>query len=85
MVTTFLPVSGQDSMWDARGGNSKSVRNTELMMECNDGLFEGWNDQTPKNRKTPNFRLIFRLILRLILFPPNFPPNCREGDLGFRV
>ncbi len=33
-------------MWDARGGNSKSVRNTEMMMERNDCLSEGWNDQT---------------------------------------
>ena len=24
----------------------KSVRNTELMMESNDCLFEGWNEQT---------------------------------------
>ena len=37
---------GAESRWDDRGGNSKSVRNTELMMECNDCLFEGWNEQT---------------------------------------
>ena len=27
-------------------GNSNSVRNTELMMECNDCLYEGWNVET---------------------------------------
>ena len=46
MVVAFLPVSGAESMWDHQGGNSSSVRNTELMMECNDCLFEGWNEQT---------------------------------------
>ena len=45
-VACFLPSLGSDSKWDERGGNSKSVRNTELMMECNDCLFEGWNEQT---------------------------------------
>ena len=44
--TAFIPVSGEESMWDARGGDSKSVRDTEMMMECNDCLSEGWNDQT---------------------------------------
>jgi hypothetical protein len=29
---------GPESKWDERGGNSKSVRNTELMMEYNDCL-----------------------------------------------
>ena len=48
MVVAFLPVSGADSTWDVRGGNSKAVRSTELMMECNDCLFEGWNEQTAK-------------------------------------
>ena len=46
MVAAFLPVSGVESTWDERGGNSNAVRNTELMMECNDCLFEGWNEQT---------------------------------------
>jgi hypothetical protein len=41
MVVAFLPVSGADSTWDVRGGNSKAVRSTELMMECNDCQFEG--------------------------------------------
>ena len=45
-VCCFLPSLGAESRWDDRGGNSKSVRNTELMMECNDCLFEGWNEQT---------------------------------------
>ncbi len=34
-VACFLPSLGPNSKWDERGGNSKSVRNTELMMECN--------------------------------------------------
>jgi hypothetical protein len=46
MVAAFLPVTGVESTWDERGGNSNAVRNTELMMECNDCLFEGWNEQT---------------------------------------
>jgi hypothetical protein len=37
-VACFLPSLGPESKWDQRGGNSKSVRNTELMMECNDCL-----------------------------------------------
>ena len=45
-VVCFLPSLGPESKWDERGGNSKSVRNTELMMESNDCLFEGWNEQT---------------------------------------
>ena len=45
-VACFLPSLGSDSKWDEHGGNSKSVRNAELMMECNDCLFEGWNEQT---------------------------------------
>ena len=45
-ICCFLPSLGAESRWDDRGGNSKSVRNTELMMECNDCLFEGWNEQT---------------------------------------
>ena len=46
MVAAFLPVSGPDAKWDERGGNSMAVRNTELMMECNGCLLEGWNEQT---------------------------------------
>ncbi len=52
MVAGFLPVSGPDSKCDERGGNnpgnSMAVRNTEIMMECNDCLSEGWNEQTAK-------------------------------------
>ena len=48
MVAAFYPVLGVESLWDERGGNSNSVRNVELMIECNDCLFEGWNDQTCK-------------------------------------
>ena len=46
MVAAFYPVSGAESTWDARGGNSKAVRGVELMMECNNCLYEGWNEQT---------------------------------------
>ena len=46
MVAAFYPVLGAESTWDERGGNSNSVRNTELMMECNDCLYEGWNAGT---------------------------------------
>ena len=46
MVAAFLPVSGVESTCDKQVGNSNAVRNTELMMECNDCLFEGWNEQT---------------------------------------
>ena len=46
MVAAFLPVSGVESTWDEQGGNSNAVRNTELMMECNDCVYEGWNEQT---------------------------------------
>ena len=38
MVAAFYPVSGAESTWDERGGNSKVVRGVELMMECNDCL-----------------------------------------------
>jgi hypothetical protein len=48
MVVAFLPVSGADSTWDVHEGDSKAVGNTELMMECNDCLFDGWNEQTDK-------------------------------------
>jgi hypothetical protein len=36
--------------WDVRGGNSKAVRSTELMMEfnLNDCLFEVWDEQAAK-------------------------------------
>ncbi len=45
-VVCLLPSLGPESKWDERGGNSKSARNTELMMKSNDCLFEGWNEQT---------------------------------------
>ena len=41
----FLPSLDKDVShhWDSRGGNSLSVRNTEIMMHSWDALFEGWN------------------------------------------
>ena len=41
MLVAFAPVLGVDSEWPERGGNSKSIRATELMMEVNDCLYEG--------------------------------------------
>ncbi len=35
-VACFLPSLRPESKWDERGGNSTSLRSTELMMECND-------------------------------------------------
>jgi hypothetical protein len=46
MVAAFYPVSGAESTWDDYGGNFKVVRSTELMMDCNNCLYEGWNEQT---------------------------------------
>ena len=46
MLVAFAPVLGVDSKWPSEGGNSKSIRATELMMEVNDCLFEGWNEYT---------------------------------------
>jgi hypothetical protein len=48
MFAAFYPVLGVESMWDEQGGYSKSIRNTELVMEFNDCLYEGWNEQTAK-------------------------------------
>ena len=51
-AVAFLPVSGPESTWDNRGGNSKVVRSTELMMECNHCsgcLSKGRNEQTTKS------------------------------------
>ncbi len=36
LVACFVPSLGPESRWDECGGNSKSVRNTQLMMEYND-------------------------------------------------
>jgi len=46
MLAAFLPVLGDNSTWQEKGGNSKSVRSIELMMEVNDCLYEGWNQYT---------------------------------------
>ncbi len=48
VVACFLQPLGTKSGWDERWGNSKSVtvRSTELMVECKDCLFVGWNEQT---------------------------------------
>ncbi len=45
-VACFLLFLGPESKWDEPGENSKDVRNTVLMMECNDCLYVGWNEQT---------------------------------------
>ena len=46
MVAAFYPVVGVESTWDERGGNSNSVRNSELIMERHDCLYGGWNVET---------------------------------------
>ncbi len=46
MFAAFLPVLGYNSKWQGQGGNSKSIRSIELMMEVNDCLSEGWNEYT---------------------------------------
>ena len=44
-VVAFLPSLDKDVSheWEARGGNSLSVRNTEIMSHSWDALFQGWN------------------------------------------
>ena len=44
-VACFLLSLGAVSKRDEPGGNSKSVRSTELMMECNDCLKDGMISQ----------------------------------------
>ena len=46
MLAAFAPVLGDNSKWPGRGGNSKSIRSIEIMMEVNDCLYEGWNEYT---------------------------------------
>ena len=50
MVAEFYPLLGVESTWDDKEGNSNSVLNAELMMECNDCLFERLNVQTATTR-----------------------------------
>ena len=51
MLVAFAPVLGVDSAWPSVGGNSKSIRATELMMEVNDCLYEGWNEYTRSGQR----------------------------------
>ena len=45
MVSGFLPhVDPEIAKYPREGGNSVSVHNVELMAQCLDCLFEGWNE-----------------------------------------
>ena len=45
MVSGFVPhVDPEIAKYPREGGNSLSVRNVELMAQCLDCLFEGWNE-----------------------------------------
>ncbi len=50
-VACFLPSLGPESKWDGRGGNSKSVRSTELMLECNDCLWRKLAQQIEREKE----------------------------------
>ena len=63
MVASFLPVSGSESEWGERGGNSKLVRNTEILWERlqAEAIALGGPATNPPNRPCPS-----QLRLRLI-------------------
>ena len=45
MVSGFLPhIDPEIAKYQDRGGNSVSVRNVELMAQCSECLFGGWNE-----------------------------------------
>ena len=45
MVRGFLPhIDPEIAKYPNKGGNSISVRNVELMAQCSECLFEGWNE-----------------------------------------
>ena len=45
MVSGFLPhIDPEIAKYQDKGGNSISVRNVELMAQCSECLFEGWNE-----------------------------------------
>ena len=45
MVAGFLPhIDPAKAKYPDRGGNSIAVRNVELMAQCNECLFERWNE-----------------------------------------
>jgi hypothetical protein len=66
-VFCFLPSLGPESKWNERGGNSKSVRNTELMMKYNDCLLRKLAQQI-ECEKEKHFKLNFIMLLFLISF-----------------
>jgi hypothetical protein len=61
-VPCLLPSLGPKSRWDECGGNSMSVRSTELIMQCSDFLFEGWNEQTGTTEKLEVETHIFKQV-----------------------
>ena len=45
MVAGFLPhIDHAIAKYPKEGGNSASVRNVELMAQCSECLFQGWNE-----------------------------------------
>ena len=83
MVAAFLPVPGVESTWDERGGNSNAVRNTELMMECNDCLFEGdWCRKAETRRLYELDPSLPRLYVMPISSILGKLPLVRAGDTG---
>ncbi len=83
LVACFLPSLGPESKWDERGGNSKSVRNTELMMECNDCLLrklaqqiEREKEKQPLAKKTMAIHSLARCVM---LSPINM--HCQSAQV----
>ena len=45
MVSRGLPdIDPEIAKYQKAGGNSASVRNVELMAQCSEYLFQGWNE-----------------------------------------
>ena len=79
MVASFLPVSGSESEWGERGGNSKLVRNTEILWERlqAEAIALGGPATNPPNRPCPSQ-------LRLRLIKGSFVPDHLEHLRGVR-
>jgi hypothetical protein len=79
MVASFLPVSGSESEWGERGGNSKSVRNTEILWERlqAEAIALGGPATDPPDRPCPS-------LLRLRLIEGSVVPDHLEHLRGVR-
>ena len=54
MVVGFIPhLDGKVASWPAKGGNSLSVRQAEIIMECLDSLLQGWNTEHIMPKQEP--------------------------------